>query len=72
MRLKIFTLICLLGSTAARLQGQAEATASRAGDLQIGAMFNLAQSDYRPNYFKGYGFYTTVPELEALVSPTVS
>ncbi len=22
-------------------------------------MFNLANSDYRPDYFKGYGFYTT-------------
>jgi opacity protein-like surface antigen len=43
----------------ARLHGQAAATASRVGDLQIGAMFNLANTDYRPNYFKGYGFYST-------------
>ncbi len=59
MRLKIFTLICLVGFTAARLHGQATATASRVGDLQIGVMFNLANSDYRPDNFKGYGFYST-------------
>jgi len=59
VRLKIFTLICLIGFASTRLHGQAEATASRAGDLQIGAMFNLANSDYRPDHFKGYGFYTT-------------
>ncbi len=59
MRLKIFTLICLAGLTCASLHGQATATASRVGDLQIGAMFNLADTDYRPNYFKGYGFYST-------------
>jgi hypothetical protein len=59
VRLKIFTLICLAGFAITRLHGQAEATASRAGDLQIGAIFNLGNSDYRPNHFKGYGFYTT-------------
>jgi opacity protein-like surface antigen len=59
VQLKIFTLICLIGLTAARLNGQAAPTASRVGDLQIGVMFNLANTDYRPNYFKGYGFYAT-------------
>jgi hypothetical protein len=59
VRLKIFTLICLVGFTVASLHGQATATASRVGDLQIGAMFNLADTDYRPNKFKGYGFYST-------------
>ena len=59
MRLKIFMSIGLLCFTATRLHGQAEPTASRAGDLQIGTMFNLANSDYRPDYFKGYGFYST-------------
>jgi hypothetical protein len=59
VRLKIFTLICLVGFTVASLHGQATATASRIGDLQIGAMFNLADTDYRPNKFKGYGFYST-------------
>jgi opacity protein-like surface antigen len=51
--------ICLAGLSSTRLHGQAEATASRAGDLQIGTMFNLANSDYRPAYFKGFGFYST-------------
>lgn len=59
MRLKVFTLICLAGLTVSRLHGQASPTASRVGDLQIGAMFNLASPDYRPETFKGYGFYTT-------------
>jgi len=59
VRLKIFTLICLIGFTGAKLHGQASPTASRAGDLQIGAMFNLANTDYRPEKFKGYGFYST-------------
>ena len=59
VRLKIFMLICLAGFASTRLYGQAEATASRAGDLQIGTMFNLANSDYRPDHFKGYGFYST-------------
>jgi Outer membrane protein beta-barrel domain len=59
VRLRIFTLICLVGFTVARLHGQATATASRVGDLQIGAMFNLANSDYRPAKFKGFGFYST-------------
>lgn len=43
----------------ARLYGQAEPTASRAGDLQIGALFNVGNSDYRPDNFKGYGFYAS-------------
>src|ERR1700738_5345016 len=59
VRLKIFTLICLVGFTVTRLQGQASPTASRVGDLQIGAMFNLANTDYRPENFKGFGFYST-------------
>jgi hypothetical protein len=59
VRLKIFTLICLVGFMVARLHGQAAATASRVGDLQFGAMFNLANTDYRPENFKGYGFYST-------------
>jgi hypothetical protein len=59
VRLRIFMVICLAGLSSTRLHGQAEATASRAGDLQIGTMFNLANSDYRPAYFKGFGFYST-------------
>lgn len=52
-------LICLVSFTGARLRAQAIPTASRAGDLQIGAMFNYANTDYRPEKFKGYGFYAT-------------
>ncbi len=52
-------LICLMGLGTTRLDAQAIPTASSAGDLQIGAMFNLADTDYRPQKFKGYGFYTT-------------
>jgi hypothetical protein len=56
---KILLLICLVGFTGARLEAQAIPTASSDGDLQIGAMFNLGDSDYRLQKFKGYGFYTT-------------
>jgi opacity protein-like surface antigen len=59
VRLKILTLSCLICFTTARLDGQATPTASRAGDLQIGAIFKSANTDYRPDDFKGYGFYST-------------
>lgn len=52
-------LICLVSFTGVRLHAQATPTASSGGDLQIGAMFNYGNSDYRPHNFKGYGFYTT-------------
>jgi opacity protein-like surface antigen len=57
----VLILICLVGFafTGTRLQAQAIPTASSDGDLQIGAMFNLANTDYRPQKFKGYGFYST-------------
>jgi len=54
--LLLVSLVCF-GDT--WLHGQAIPTASSAGDLQIGAMFTLANTDYRPDKFKGYGFYTT-------------
>jgi opacity protein-like surface antigen len=56
---RILLLICIASTTATRLNGQATPTAERDGNLQIGAMFNLASSDYSPNKFKGYGLYTT-------------
>jgi hypothetical protein len=56
---RIFLLFCLVGFTSTRLHAQAAPTAESHGDLQIGAMFNLADSDYRPQKFKGYGFYTS-------------
>ncbi len=41
------------------LQAQATATASQVGNLQAGATFNLASSDYVPPSLKGFGFYST-------------
>jgi opacity protein-like surface antigen len=52
-------LVCFVSFAAARLHAQAIPTASDDGQLQIGAMFNIGNSDYRPQDFKGYGFYTT-------------
>jgi opacity protein-like surface antigen len=52
-------LICLVSFTGTRLHAQASPTASADGVLQIGAMFNIANTDYRPQKFKGYGFYAT-------------
>jgi hypothetical protein len=37
--------------------GQASATASRAGDLQVGASFMNGNSDYARSRFNGYGIY---------------
>jgi opacity protein-like surface antigen len=51
--------ICLVGLAAGRLHAQATPTAETPGVLQIGAMFNIAAPDYRPQKFYGYGFYTT-------------
>ncbi len=50
------SIICL---EARLLQAQAVPAASRVGDLQVGTSFNLAQSDYFSESFKGFGFYTT-------------
>jgi hypothetical protein len=56
---RILLLLSLVCFGVTRLHGQAIPTASSGGDLQIGAMFSLANTDYRPDKFKGYGFYTT-------------
>jgi hypothetical protein len=56
---RILLLLCLIGFTGTRLHAQAIPTASSGGDLQIGAMFNIANPDYTPQKLKGYGFYTT-------------
>jgi opacity protein-like surface antigen len=58
-RLRTLVLICLLGMAPAALRGQALPTATRSGSLQVGGTFDLANTDYRPNKFKGYGFYAT-------------
>src|SRR5271168_1716619 len=51
--------ICLVFFASTRLHAQATPTASAKGELQIGALFVYGNSDYRPQNFKGYGFYTT-------------
>jgi hypothetical protein len=56
---RLLLTICLVGFAAGRLHAQADPTASAPGVLQIGAMFNIAAPDYRPDKFYGYGFYTT-------------
>jgi hypothetical protein len=58
-RVKILLWICLLGLFATRLHAQAVPTASAAGILQVGGMFNYADSDYVPQKIKGGGFYAT-------------
>ncbi len=51
----------ILGLTASAtcLHAQAKPTASRAGDLQVGATFSLASPDYGPNTLPGVGAYAT-------------
>lgn len=51
-------LLCLVWP-AHSLHGQAEPTATRAGDLQVGGTFDLANSDYAPNRFHGYGIFSS-------------
>ncbi len=56
--------LCLLlpfgSATSSLLYAQATPTASRAGDLQLGAIFSLANSDYHSiQTLRGFGFYGT-------------
>lgn len=51
--------ILRLTTSAICLHAQAKPTASRAGDLQVGATFNLASPDYGPNTLRGVGAYAT-------------
>ena len=55
----IFAFACLTFASASLILAQAKPTASRAGDLQVGATFNLASPDYSTQTFKGFGFYST-------------
>jgi len=48
-----------LTTSAICLHAQAKPTASRAGDLQVGATFSLASPDYGPNTLRGVGAYAT-------------
>ncbi|RXH55051.1 outer membrane beta-barrel protein [Granulicella sibirica] len=47
------TLLCVLGGASISLHAQASPTASRLGDLQVGAGFVSADSDYADNRYKG-------------------
>jgi opacity protein-like surface antigen len=52
-------LICLVGFAHVLVYGQAEPTATRSGSLQVGGTFQEADSDYAPERFLGFGFYST-------------
>jgi len=54
----ILALICLMGVARMPAHGQAEPTATRSGDLQIGGTYQDADSDYAPERFRGFGFYS--------------
>jgi opacity protein-like surface antigen len=41
------------------LYGQAEPVATRSGDFQVGGTFQLADSDYAPEHFRGFGLYSS-------------
>jgi hypothetical protein len=56
---RILILICLVSLAETYLHAQAIPTASAAGILQVGGMFNVADSDYVPQKIKGGGFYAT-------------
>jgi opacity protein-like surface antigen len=53
----VLALACFAG-VGRSAYGQAEPTATRFGDLKVGGTFNLADSDYTVNRFRGFGFYT--------------
>jgi hypothetical protein len=55
-------LVCVVCVASSKVFAQASSTASRAGDLQVGASVNFALGDYpdlSSNNFFGYGFYAT-------------
>jgi hypothetical protein len=49
--------LALLLGGAPLLHAQATSTASRAGDLQVGAAFTLAKPDYEQQFFHGFTAY---------------
>jgi len=57
MAAALLALACFAG-VGRSLYGQAEPTATRFGDLKVGGTFNLADSDYTANRFRGFGFYS--------------
>lgn len=57
MRKLILFFFCFAAFSATAAWSQQMPTASRAGDLQVGAGFSFAQPDYTDDIFKGYGIY---------------
>lgn len=57
MRKSFLFALSLLAGTASAAWGQALPTASRAGDLQIGGGYVIAQPDYGNKRFNGYSIY---------------
>lgn len=57
MLIRLSVLLGLLGATSV-MHAQASPTASRIGDLQIGAGFSTAVPDYSPHRFNGFAIYT--------------
>lgn len=57
LRLVLVLISC--SSSTYVLLGQAKASATRAGDLQVGVLFNLAAPDYGAKMLWGIGAYTT-------------
>lgn len=56
---RILVLFSLVGVAHTLLRGQAEPTAIRSGDLQVGGTFSQGNSDYTATSFRGFGLYTT-------------
>jgi opacity protein-like surface antigen len=54
----IATVTAVTLSASASAGAQAMANASRLGDLQVGAGYTIAQSDYLPNHIAGFAFYS--------------
>jgi hypothetical protein len=56
---KVLALLCLAGASALPAIAQRDATTSRAGDLQIGGGFTMAQPDYGQSNLQGLNIYST-------------
>ena len=52
--------LCFFAGSLGILHAQARYTATRAGDLQVGGDFVVANSDYETSDFKGAGIYATL------------
>ncbi len=53
----IFAILCFSALSISSAWGQALPTAARAGDLQLGGGFTIANSDYSPDHVKGLLVY---------------